>query len=69
MNPKAMMVAVGCFIYTVSPIDIMPEALLGPFGLGDDVIAIIVGIRQAFQAFSKAVPQEVENRRNRLTQG
>lgn len=69
MNPKAMMIAAGCFLYTISPVDILPEVILGPLGIPDDILAVIVGIRQAFRAFSKSVPQELEKRRNRLTQG
>jgi len=30
----------GTFGYVVSPIDLVPEAVLGPFGLSDDVAAI-----------------------------
>jgi uncharacterized membrane protein YkvA (DUF1232 family) len=33
-----------CIIYGLSPVDIIPEALLGPLGLIDDVAAIGVAI-------------------------
>ena len=39
--------AIFCGFYAISPIDIMPEALLGPFGLIDDIGAVIVGISSA----------------------
>jgi uncharacterized membrane protein YkvA (DUF1232 family) len=35
----------GCAIYVLSPIDFVPEAFLGPFGLADDAIAGLVLIR------------------------
>ena len=45
--PRGRLVAAVLGIaYVVSPIDLMPEALLGPFGLGDDI---------AIAAFSVAV--------------
>jgi len=31
------------FLYIVSPIDLIPEALLGPFGLIDDLLAGLMG--------------------------
>jgi uncharacterized membrane protein YkvA (DUF1232 family) len=37
--------ALLCFIYVVSPIDLVPEVALGPLGLGDDVIAGLIGLR------------------------
>lgn len=40
-------VAVFCAIYALSPIDIIPEGLLGPFGLVDDVGAVVGGIMAA----------------------
>ena len=39
--------AIFCGFYAISPIDIMPEAVLGPFGLIDDIGAVIVGISSA----------------------
>jgi uncharacterized membrane protein YkvA (DUF1232 family) len=36
--------AAFCVLYGISPIDIMPEAVLGPFGLFDDLVAIGVAI-------------------------
>jgi uncharacterized membrane protein YkvA (DUF1232 family) len=36
---------IGCFLYIVSPIDLMPEAVLGPFGLGDDALAFVALLR------------------------
>lgn len=39
--------AIFCGFYAISPIDIMPEAVLGPFGLIDDIGAVVVGISAA----------------------
>lgn len=33
-----------CAVYAISPIDILPEALFGPFGLFDDIGAILTAI-------------------------
>jgi hypothetical protein len=42
--------AIFCGIYCISPLDVAPEALLGPFGLIDDVGAAIVGFTAASMA-------------------
>ena len=42
--------AIFCGFYAISPIDIMPEAVLGPFGLIDDIGADVVGINAAKMA-------------------
>ena len=39
--------AIFCGFYAISPIDIMPEAVLGPFGLIDDIGAVVVCISAA----------------------
>lgn len=31
-----------CVLYIVSPVDLLPEAVLGPFGLIDDFVAGLV---------------------------
>ena len=31
-------------IYVISPIDLLPEIVLGPIGLIDDAIAIVIGM-------------------------
>jgi uncharacterized membrane protein YkvA (DUF1232 family) len=35
---------VFCIVYGISPIDIVPEALFGPFGLIDDLVAVGIAI-------------------------
>jgi uncharacterized membrane protein YkvA (DUF1232 family) len=37
-------VVVFCIIYGISPIDVLPEGLLGPLGIFDDVAALAVAI-------------------------
>lgn len=46
--------AIFCGIYCISPIDIVPEALLGPFGLVDDIGALVTGIAAARLAMSQS---------------
>jgi uncharacterized membrane protein YkvA (DUF1232 family) len=40
-----------CGAYVLSPFDVAPEALLGPFGLIDDLIAAIIGFMSARAAW------------------
>jgi uncharacterized membrane protein YkvA (DUF1232 family) len=52
---KALILAV---LYLISPLDIVPEALLGPFGLLDDtlmavVVVAIIGYRIFKRVFAK----------------
>lgn len=42
--------ALFCGIYALSPLDFLPEAFLGPFGLIDDVGAVAAGIAAAYTA-------------------
>jgi uncharacterized membrane protein YkvA (DUF1232 family) len=42
--------ALVCLIYVLSPVDLAPELVLGPFGLVDDVVVALVGIRSAFRS-------------------
>ena len=41
-----------CGIYCISPVDIVPEAVFGPFGLVDDLGALIMGIASARAAMN-----------------
>ena len=45
------LLAIFCGIYCLSPFDILPEALMGPFGLLDDGGALIGGIAAAIMAW------------------
>lgn len=46
--------AIFCGIYCLSPVDIIPEAMLGPFGLLDDGVALFGGIAAAMAAKNAA---------------
>lgn len=38
---KSVLIAIGALIYGASPIDIIPELLVGPLGFGDDALVIV----------------------------
>lgn len=39
---SAVLVAIGALVYGVSPVDVIPELLVGPLGLADD-FAVLFG--------------------------
>jgi uncharacterized membrane protein YkvA (DUF1232 family) len=43
---KRFMVVAACVLYVVSPIDLLPEAILVPFRLPDDFVAAFIGFRE-----------------------
>jgi uncharacterized membrane protein YkvA (DUF1232 family) len=44
--------AAFCLVYFISPVDVLPEALLGPFfGLFDDAAAVMAGVASARAAW------------------
>lgn len=45
-------VAIFCGFYCISPIDIVPEALLGPVGFIDDLGAVAAGLTAASVAMT-----------------
>jgi len=45
-------VALFCGAYVLSPVDIIPEAFTGPFGLIDDAGAVVLGIASARAAIN-----------------
>ena len=38
----AVLIGVGALVYGISPVDIIPELIAGPFGLADD-LAVVAG--------------------------
>jgi uncharacterized membrane protein YkvA (DUF1232 family) len=42
--------ALFCGAYILSPVDLFPEALTGPFGLIDDAAALVAGVMAASAA-------------------
>ncbi len=47
------LVGILCCVYIILPIDLVPEALLGPFGLPDDLVALFYAIRRFKSALRK----------------
>lgn len=45
LSVLGLLAIVACVLYAVSPVDILPEAILGPFGLPDDLIAVAVAAK------------------------
>jgi len=45
-------VAIFCAVYTISPIDVIPEAVFGPFGYIEDLAAAATGIAAARMAMN-----------------
>ncbi len=43
-----------CAAYAISPVDIVPEVIFGPFGLIDDLGAVVLGVGSAMTALSNA---------------
>ena len=49
--PRLRLIAsLAGLVYVVSPIDVLPEILLGPFGLGDDVAIIALCVASLMSA-------------------
>jgi len=44
VSRPAFLLAVSGLLYVLSPLDFLPEALLGPFGLGDDLAIAAVAL-------------------------
>jgi len=38
-------------LYFFSPVDVMPEAILGPLGLPDDIIAALIAGRLVYSGY------------------
>ncbi len=58
-NAKYFLVAGVLVLYVVSPVDFFPEAILGPLGLPDDVIAVLVVVAATVNRF-----RELRNQRD-----
>lgn len=41
---KYVALIVVCVAYIVSPVDALPEAVLGPFGIPDDLVALLAAV-------------------------
>lgn len=40
-STRHTVVVVLCVLYVISPVDLLPEVILGPFGLADDGLALV----------------------------
>ncbi len=45
-------------VYVLSPVDVIPEVLLGPLGLTDDVVALALITKLGWSAFRPAEPDQ-----------
>jgi hypothetical protein len=50
LSTRAWLTIAVCVLYVFSPVDLLPEALLGPFGLPDDLIVIVIGVKAALSS-------------------
>lgn len=46
-------------LYVISPVDLIPEVLLGPFGLADDVSLAVLAVASLFNAAEQWVSDQV----------
>lgn len=58
----AKMIPLAVLAYIFSPIDFVPELLLGPFGAVDDVGALLLGLQLFIRSAPPAVVEEYRNR-------
>jgi len=47
MEKKVKIVVIGALAYLVSPVDLLPERVLGPIGLADDVAVLFFALKYA----------------------
>lgn len=65
---KRLLILAGAVLYVVSPVDLMPEGLLGVFGLGDDAVVItwiavaVVNETEAFLVWEHDQPRSGRSR-------
>ena len=52
-KPGKFLMGILCVVYIISPIDLLPELILGPFGLIDDLGALFLAIRNFKASFAK----------------
>lgn len=48
-----------CAVYAISPLDVVPEVLFGPFGLVDDLGAVVMGVGTAVSTINAAKRKKV----------
>ncbi len=50
VSPGRLWLSVAGIAYVLSPLDLMPEVLLGPFGLGDDLAIAVAAMASLLSA-------------------
>jgi uncharacterized membrane protein YkvA (DUF1232 family) len=58
---KGMVLVLVCFIYVLSPIDLLPEVAFGPFGLADDLGVAVAGVVKAKRILQMAKTDSQNN--------
>lgn len=53
MSRGRALASILALVYVVSPLDLIPELFLGPFGLGDDLALAAFGVASLFNASEK----------------
>ena len=56
LRAAAAVALVLALVYILSPVDVIPEVLLGPLGLTDDVVAVALVAKLGWSAFRPAEP-------------
>ncbi|WP_139979985.1 YkvA family protein [Nocardioides litoris] len=66
--PRGLVAMVGALVYLVSPVDVLPEVVLGPLGLVDDagvVTVVAVWVYKLVQARRMLEGSGIRGRRSR----
>lgn len=50
---KKNLLLIIIIIYTLSPLDFIPEGILGPLGFGDDISLLLIELIRRYFAFKK----------------
>jgi len=56
---SSVLVALGAIVYGASPIDVIPELLTGPIGLGDDLAVYVAAGVGIWKLLSRSKPDSV----------
>lgn len=57
--PRGLIAMIGALVYLASPVDVLPEVMLGPIGLLDDAGAITAGAVFVYKLIT--VKRQLEN--------
>lgn len=68
--PRGVVAMIGALVYLASPIDVLPEALLGPLGLVDDagvITGVTIFVYKIVKARQRLRDAGIQGRRPRKT--